>query len=60
MLIVFGGALLLLYATHTLPDSATVVMGTLPIALGIGLGIAAAATYVLSRNFGLVENNPRS
>jgi uncharacterized membrane protein len=60
VLIVFGGALLLLYATHTLPDSATVVMGTLPIALGVGLGIAAAATYVLSRNFGLLENNPRS
>lgn len=60
VLIVFGGALLLLYATHTLPDSSTVVMGTLPIALGLGLGIAAAATYVLSRNFGLLENNRRS
>ncbi len=60
VLIVFGGALLLLHATHTLPDDAAVVMGTLPIALGLGLGIAAAATYVLSRNFGLVENNRRS
>jgi hypothetical protein len=35
-------------------------MGTLPIALGIGLGVAAAATYVLSRNFGLMEINQRS
>ena len=60
VLIVFGGALLLLHATHTLPDDVAVVMGTLPIALGLGLGIAAAATYVLSRNFGLVENNRRS
>jgi hypothetical protein len=60
VLIVFGAALLLLHATHTLPDDAAVVMGTLPIALGLGLGIAAAATYVLSRNFGLVENNRRS
>ena len=60
VLIVFGGALLLLHATHTLPDDSAVVMGTLPVALGIGLGIAAAATYVLSRNFGLVEINRRS
>jgi hypothetical protein len=60
VLIVFGGALLLLHATHTLPDDVAMVMGTLPIALGIGLGIAAAATYALSRSFGLVENNRRS
>jgi hypothetical protein len=60
VLIVFGAALLVLHATHTLPDNDAVVMGTLPIALGLGLGIAAAATYVLSRNFGLVENNRRS
>ncbi len=60
VLIVFGGALLLLHANHTLPDDYAVVMGTLPIALGLGLGIAAAATYVLSRNFGLVENSRRS
>jgi hypothetical protein len=56
VLIVFGSALLLLHATHTLPDESAVVMGTLPVALGIGLGIAAAATYVLSRNFGLLTD----
>lgn len=56
VLIVFGGALLLLHAMHTLPDDSAVVMGTLPVAIGIGLGIAAAATYVLSRNFGLLDS----
>ena len=60
VLIIFGGALLLLHANHTVPDDAPVVLGTLAIALGVGLGIAAAATYVLSRSFGLVANNPRS
>jgi hypothetical protein len=54
VLIVFGGALLLLHANHTLPDATAVVMGTLPLALGIGLGIAAVATYVISRSFGLL------
>lgn len=56
VLIVFGGALLLLHAMHTLPDDSAVVMGTLPVAIGIGLGIAAAATYVLSRSFGLLDS----
>lgn len=56
VLIVFGGSLLLLHANHVLPDDAAVVMGTLPVALGIGLGIAAAATYFLSRSFGLFAN----
>jgi hypothetical protein len=60
VLIVFGGAFLLLHAMHTLSDDGAVVMGTLAVALGIGLGIAAAATYTLSRNFGLVENTRRS
>ena len=60
VLIVFGGALLLLHATRTLPDDVAVVMGTLAVALGLGFGIAAAATYALSRSFGLVDNGPRS
>jgi hypothetical protein len=59
VLIVFGGALLLLHANHTLPDAAAVVMGTLPLALGIGLGIAAVATYVISRSFGLLPGARR-
>jgi hypothetical protein len=57
VLIVFGGALLLLHANHVVPDDpAPVVLGTLAIALGVGLGIAAGATYYLSRSFGLFHN----
>jgi hypothetical protein len=55
----FGGAFLLLHATGVLPDNGSVVMGTLPIALGLGFGIAAAATYFLSRGFGLLEDKQR-
>jgi hypothetical protein len=57
VLIVFGAALLLLHGTRVIPDQAAIVMGTLPIALGLGLGIAAAATYFLSRSFGLLNNS---
>jgi hypothetical protein len=57
VLIVFGGALLMLHEHHVLPDSDAVVMGTLPIALGVGLGIAAGATYFLSRSFGLMDSS---
>jgi hypothetical protein len=35
-------------------------MGALPMALGFGFGIAAGATYVISRNFGLLSDNRRS
>lgn len=59
VLIIFGGALLLLHANHTVIDDGAVVMGTLAIALGVGLGIAGAATYFLSRSFGLL-NSTRS
>jgi hypothetical protein len=59
VLIVFGAALLLLHATHTLPDDSAVVMGTVPLALGIGLGVAAVATYVISRSFGLLPGTRR-
>lgn len=56
VLIVFGGALLLLHANHVVTDDSPVVLGTLAIALGAGLGIAAGATYFLSRSFGLFQN----
>jgi hypothetical protein len=55
VLIVFGAALLLLHANHVIPENDPVVMGTLAIALGAGLGIAAAATYFLSRSFGMMD-----
>ena len=57
VLIVFGGALLLLHANHTILDDGATVMGTLAIALGVGLGIASAATYFLSRSFGLLNHS---
>jgi hypothetical protein len=60
VLIVLGGTFLLLHAIKILPDDSAVVMGALPMALGVGFGIAAGATYVISRNFGLLSNNRRS
>ncbi|HEX6773482.1 MAG TPA: hypothetical protein VF126_15730 [Acidobacteriaceae bacterium] len=57
VLIVFGAALLLLHANHVVTDDAPVVLGTLAVALGVGLGIAAGATYYLSRSFGLFQNS---
>lgn len=57
VLIIFGGALLLLHANHTVMDDGAIVMGTLAIALGVGLGIASAATYFLSRSFGLLNDS---
>jgi|HubBroStandDraft_6_1064221.scaffolds.fasta_scaffold193795_3 hypothetical protein len=60
VLIVLGGTFLLLHAIKILPDDSAVVMGALPMALGIGFGIAAGATYVISRNFGLLSDNRRS
>jgi len=60
VLIVLGGAFLLLHAIKILADDSAVVMGALPMALGIGFGIAAGATYVISRNFGLLGDSRRS
>jgi hypothetical protein len=57
VLIIFGGAMLLLHANHVIVDDGAIVMGTLAIALGVGLGIAAAATYFLSRSFGLLNGS---
>jgi hypothetical protein len=60
VLIVLGGTFLLLHAIKILPDDSAVVMGALPMAIGIGFGIAAGATYVISRNFGLLGESRRS
>jgi hypothetical protein len=57
VLVIFGGALLLLHTNHVILDDGAIVMGTLAIALGVGLGIAAAATYFLSRSFGLLNSS---
>jgi hypothetical protein len=60
VLIVLGGTFLLLHAIKILPDDSAVVMGALPMAIGIGFGVAAGATYVISRNFGLLGESRRS
>jgi len=60
VLSVLGIAFLVLHRLGILPDSSAVVLGTLPLALGIGFGVAAAATYVMSRNFGLLGETHRS
>jgi len=35
-------------------DEAFTIFGTLAIALGVGFGVAAAASFFLSRSFGLL------
>ena len=55
----FGVALLVLRSKLPFSDEAFTVFGTLAIALGVGFGAAAAASYVLSRSFGLFDRGPR-
>lgn len=55
----FGVALLVLRAKLPFSDEAFTIFGTLAIALGVGFGAAAAASYFLSRSFGLFDRGPR-
>ena|ERR1700716_2261931 len=55
MLIVFGAALLSLHSLAGNDAQANTFIGTIAIALGIGFELAAAATYFLSRSFGLLN-----
>lgn len=57
MLIVFGVALLSLHSISGNEAQANTFIGTLAIALGIGFELAAAATYFLSRSFGLLKQD---
>jgi hypothetical protein len=57
---IFGVALLVLRSRVENAEPAITVFGTLAIALGLGFGIAAAASYFLSRSFGLLDRGPRS
>jgi hypothetical protein len=50
----FGLGLLRLHAWN-IGDDGPLVFGTLALALGIGFGVAAALSYVLSRSFGLLN-----
>ena len=54
LLTVFGIAVLLLHHAGTLPGEAFLVFGAIPLALGIGFALAAAATWLLSSRFGLL------
>lgn len=56
----FGVALLVLRSKLPFSDEAFTVFGTLAVALGIGFGVAAAASYLLSRSFGLFDRGPRA
>lgn len=57
---IFGGALLVLRSKLPFSDEAFTLFGTLAVALGLGFGIAAAASYLLSRSFGLLDRGPRA
>lgn len=56
----FGIALLVLRAKLPFSDEAFTIFGTLAIALGVGFGVAAAASYFLSRSFGLFDRRPQA
>jgi len=56
----FGVALLVLRSKLPFSDEAFTIFGTLAIALGVGFGVAAAASYLLSRSFGLFDRVPRA
>jgi hypothetical protein len=56
----FGVALLVLKAKVPFSDEAFTIFGTLAIALGLGFGVAAAASYFMSRSFGLFDHDGRS
>jgi hypothetical protein len=55
----FGVALLVLRSKLPFADEGFTVFGTLAIALGVGFGVAAIASYMLSRSFGLFDRGPR-
>jgi hypothetical protein len=56
---IFGVALLVLRSKLPFSGEAFTIFGTLAVALGLGFGIAGAASYFLSRSFGLLNRSPR-
>jgi hypothetical protein len=50
----FGAGMLLLHGYGVAPEREFTIVGVLALALGVGFGIAAAASYLLSRSFGLL------
>jgi hypothetical protein len=55
VLFVFGLTLLWLHHNGTTPADAVVVFGAIPVALAVGLWLAAGSTYLLSSKFGLLK-----
>ena len=55
VLICFGAGMLLLHGYGVATDPEFTIFGVLAVALGIGFGIAAGASYMLSRSFGLLR-----
>ena len=59
VLFFFGAGMLWLRGHVSAPESgdAFTVLGTLSVALGLGFGFSAAASYYLSRSFGLLNGS---
>jgi hypothetical protein len=53
----FGAALLLLHNHVSVSGEGFVVLGTLICALGVGFALSAAASYYLSKSFGLLNGS---
>jgi hypothetical protein len=54
ILVLFGGALLLLRSSVAGSEQGFVVFGALILALGLGFGLAGGVSYLLSKRFGLL------
>lgn len=52
----FGVGMLVLHSSGVAPEREFTIFGTLALALGIGFGVAAGASYLLSRSFGLLQH----
>jgi hypothetical protein len=52
----FGVGMLLLHGYGVAPEQEFTIFGALALALGIGFGVAAVASYLLSRSFGLLQH----
>jgi hypothetical protein len=51
----FGIGMLVLHSTGVAQEQEFTIFGGLALALGIGFGFASAASYLLSRSFGLLQ-----
>jgi hypothetical protein len=57
VLFIFGVALLMLRHQASGSGEGFVILGTLVTALGVGFGLSAAASYYLSKSFGLLNGS---